>query len=39
LLVADEVETLAEGIEKAAIAIDSGAARRALDKLIEITNA
>jgi anthranilate phosphoribosyltransferase len=38
-LVADQVETLSEGIEKGAVAIDSGTARRSLDKLIEITNA
>jgi anthranilate phosphoribosyltransferase len=38
-LVADQVETLSEGVEKGAVAIDSGAARKALDKLIEITNA
>jgi anthranilate phosphoribosyltransferase len=38
-LVADQVETLSEGVEKGAVAIDSGAARKALDRLIEITNA
>jgi anthranilate phosphoribosyltransferase len=37
-LVADQVETLAEGVEKGAVAIDSGAALRALDKLVEITS-
>ncbi len=38
-LVADRAETLREGIALAAEAIDSGAARRALDGLIEATNA
>jgi anthranilate phosphoribosyltransferase len=38
-LVADRVETLREGVELAAEAIDSGAARRSLDKLRAITNA
>jgi len=38
LLVAEQVETLAEGVEKGAVAIDSGAARASLDKLVEITN-
>ena len=38
LLVADKVETLREGVELAARSIDSGAARAALAKLIEVTN-
>ena len=38
-LVADRVETLREGIEIAAHSIDSGAARRALEGLVEATNA
>ncbi|MGN6365216.1 anthranilate phosphoribosyltransferase [Asticcacaulis taihuensis] len=38
-LVADTVETLREGVEKAAEVIDSGKARRALDSLIQITAA
>ncbi len=37
-LVADAVETLREGVEKAAEAIDSGKAMAALDKLVEVTN-
>jgi anthranilate phosphoribosyltransferase len=37
-LVGDAVETLREGVEKAAQSIDSGRARAALDKLIEVTN-
>jgi len=37
-LVADVVETLREGVQRAADAIDSGAAARALDKLIEVTS-
>jgi anthranilate phosphoribosyltransferase len=37
-LVADEVETLREGVQRAAAAIDSGAARLALDRLVEVTN-
>ena len=37
-LVAEKVETLADGVEMGAVAIDSGAARRSLDKLVEITN-
>jgi anthranilate phosphoribosyltransferase len=36
-LVADKAETLREGVELAAISIDSGAARAALDKLIALT--
>ncbi len=38
LAVADKVETIAAGIAPAAEAIDSGAAARALEKLIEISN-
>ena len=38
LLVAEVVETLREGVERAAAAIDDGRARRALDGLIEATN-
>jgi anthranilate phosphoribosyltransferase len=37
-LVGDKVETLREGVELAAKSIDSGAARAALEKLIEVTN-
>jgi anthranilate phosphoribosyltransferase len=37
-LVGDKVETLREGVELAAKSIDSGAAKAALDKLIEVTN-
>jgi anthranilate phosphoribosyltransferase len=37
-LVAEKVETLREGVEHAAQAIDSGAARRSLEKLVAITN-
>ena len=37
LLVADKVETLREGVALAAKAIDGGAAKRALDALVEIT--
>jgi anthranilate phosphoribosyltransferase len=37
-LVAERVETLREGVELAGKAIDDGAARRALDGLIEATN-
>jgi anthranilate phosphoribosyltransferase len=37
-LVADKAETLRDGIQMAAASIDSGAARRALDALIEATN-
>ena len=36
-LVADKVETLAEGVALGAQAIDEGRARAALDKLVEIT--
>ena len=39
LLVADHVETLTEGIEAAAAAIDSGQAATALERLAAITNA
>ncbi len=39
LVVADIVEDLVEGIEVAAESIDSGKAQRALDKLVEITQA
>lgn len=38
-LVADTVETLREGVEKAAEVIDNGRARQALDRLIQITAA
>ncbi len=38
-LVADRAETLREGVDLAAAAIDGGAAARALDSLIAITNA
>jgi anthranilate phosphoribosyltransferase len=38
LLVSERVETLREGVELAAQAIDSGAAVRALDVMIEATN-
>jgi anthranilate phosphoribosyltransferase len=38
LLVADHVETLAEGIEAAAESIDSGNAKTALDRLAAITS-
>ena len=38
LLVAERVETLREGVGLAAVAIDSGAASRALDVMIEATN-
>lgn len=38
-LVADRVETLREGVDLAAQAIDSGAAKGALDKLLAITRA
>ncbi|HEX5775729.1 MAG TPA: anthranilate phosphoribosyltransferase, partial [Caulobacteraceae bacterium] len=37
-LVGDRVETLREGVELAAQSIDSGAAKAALDKLIEASN-
>lgn len=37
-LVADRAETLREGVDMAAHAIDSGAALRALDTLVEITS-
>jgi anthranilate phosphoribosyltransferase len=36
-LVAERVETLREGVERAALAIDSGAALNALEKLIDAT--
>jgi anthranilate phosphoribosyltransferase len=39
LLVAEKVETLRDGLELAAEAIDTGRARAALDRLVEITNA
>jgi len=39
LLIAGKVETLREGVSAGAAAIDDGLAQRALDKLIEITNA
>ena len=38
LVVAGTVRNLAEGAEQAARSIDSGAAKEALDKLVEITN-
>jgi anthranilate phosphoribosyltransferase len=38
-LVADVVETLREGVERAAQAIDSGAAQRALERLVAVSNA
>jgi anthranilate phosphoribosyltransferase len=38
MVVADRVETLREGVELAFSAIDGGAARAALDRLIEATN-
>ncbi|MDR3507277.1 MAG: anthranilate phosphoribosyltransferase [Caulobacteraceae bacterium] len=38
MMVSDKVETLREGIEEAFIAIDSGRAKAALDRLIEATN-
>jgi anthranilate phosphoribosyltransferase len=37
-LVADAVETLREGVERAAASIDEGRARAALDRLVEATN-
>ena len=37
-LVGDRVETLREGVELAAQSIDSGAAKAALDKLVEVSN-
>jgi len=37
-LVGDKVETLREGVELAAKSIDTGAAKAALEKLIEVTN-
>jgi anthranilate phosphoribosyltransferase len=38
-LVGDKVETLREGVELAAAAIDDGRARASLDALIAATNA
>ncbi len=38
LIIADRVETLPDGVALASRAIDSGAAQRALDTLIKITN-
>jgi anthranilate phosphoribosyltransferase len=38
MLVADAVETLREGVERAAVAIDDGRAKAALDALVEATN-
>ena len=38
LLVADLVEDLSEGLDRASEAIDSGAAREALDRLIAVSN-
>ena len=37
-LVADKVETLRDGVDLAAHALDSGAAARALDTLVEVSN-
>jgi anthranilate phosphoribosyltransferase len=37
-LVGDLVETLREGVERAAAAIDDGGARSALDRLVAATN-
>ena len=39
LVVADKAANLADGVERAAHAIDSGAAQHAFDKLVAITNA
>ena len=39
LLVADEVETLRDGVDRAADAIDHGRAKTALRRLVEVTNA
>jgi anthranilate phosphoribosyltransferase len=39
LLVSDRVETLREGVEMAADAIDDGRARAALDRLVAASNA
>jgi anthranilate phosphoribosyltransferase len=39
LIVGGKAASLAEGVERAAAAVDSGAASRALDKLIAVTNA
>lgn len=38
LIVADRAETLAEGAHKAAAAIDDGRARRALERLVAVSN-
>ena len=38
-LVADQVETLREGVDRGARSLDSGAAKTALAKLVEISNA
>ena len=38
LIVADKAANLADGVERAARAIDTGAAMNALDKLIAATN-
>ncbi|MBT4426336.1 MAG: anthranilate phosphoribosyltransferase, partial [Rhodospirillaceae bacterium] len=38
LIVAGKVETLSDGVRTAGEAVDSGAARATLDKLIDITN-
>ncbi len=38
LIVAGKAESLADGIEKAEASIDSGAAARALDRLVAVTN-
>ena len=39
LLIAGEVTTIAEGIQRAAAALDSGDAVRVLEKLVAISNA
>jgi anthranilate phosphoribosyltransferase len=39
LIVADKAANLADGVERAARSIDTGAAARSLDKLIAVTNA
>ena len=38
LVVAERAETLAEGVRQAAVAVDSGKARAALEKLVAISN-
>ena len=39
IYVGGKTESLAEGVEKAAAAVDSGAARELLDRLVATTNA